>query len=232
MALGSNEPRIYLSVADGKIIRNVPEGTPGAVERINKNEKKVWEMKYSFVSGILTGIRIKENEYNGNLMKSWQLSLVDGDDLYSLEIHYDSAWATSMLNAFANPELDFHKPIKFTPWQKDKPDGKKTRCLYINQGDSKESIQWVFTKDEPNGLPPLVETMLKGKRVWDNYDRMQFLEKLVEENIIPRLPSESAAALSAQAIVPPPAEEKEDSPFKDIKNQPSYEKDDDDDLPF
>lgn len=230
MALGSNKPRTYLSVADGKITQNVPEGTPGAISRINANNKTVFELKHDYVSGIVTGIRIKENDFNGKKMKSWVLDLIDGDDSYSLEMPYDSSWAMTMFNAFANPEIDFTRPLKFNPWQKEEG-GKKKRCLYVNQGENRDSIQWMFTKDEPNGLPPLVETMLKGEKVWDNYDRMQFVEKLVNDHIIPQLPSASAAALSADAIVPPHAE-KTESAFADVKHQATIEKDDDDDLPF
>lgn len=229
MGLGSSTPKTYLSVSDGKIVKRVEEGTPGAVSRTTKSGKVLHELKFSYVSGILTDIRIRENEFNGNLLKSWALTLVDGGEQYQLEIHYDSSWASTMLNALANPVIDFSKPLTFSPWQKQKPDGKYTRCLYVNQGEGKDnSIPWM----NPNGLPPMVEVMLNGKKQWDSYERMQFLENMVQTEVRPKLISENMAAVTSTV---PTAQ---DGPFEGqqiptVSNQNADDEDDDElDLPF
>lgn len=229
MALGSSSPKTFLSVMDGKIVQKVEEGTPNAVERVNKNGEKVYELKFSFVSGILTDIYVKTGEYAGNEIKSWILQLVDGDDHYQLDIPYSGAWASTMFNALLNPEVDFSRPLRFAPWQKSRPDGGKTKCLYVNQEGSQDSFQWVYTKENPGDCPPLKEVMLKGKKTYDDYDRTQFFEKQLAEKIKPQLTSPAAAAITSSVSTDP------DGPFEGDSiptvDSSGFE-DDESDLPF
>ncbi len=224
MALGNSNNKTFLSVSDGKVVQRVKEGTPGSHSRATKSGKVVHELRYAYVSGILTGISIRKGDVAGQEIKEWVFDLTDGQDSYSLQIMYDSRYATSLLYALANPEVDFNQPVTITPWMKMVNDKKKTSC-YLKQGD--KSIDWYFTKDVPNGLPDLSKVTFKGQETWDNYDRMQFLEKFVETKLKPLLgnpfPS-PAAADSFPSFTPDPTPEYADY-------DPSVAPDDDD-LPF
>lgn len=187
MALGNQSNTIYLSIADGKVVRRVAEGTPGAESRTKKDGNIVWEQRHSYVTGYLKSISISEKTYAGTDMKDWVFELEDQGEAYTLQVMYDSRYATSLLYALCNPVVDFSKPITISPWMKIISDKKKTAC-YLKQGAGKDNnIEWYFTKDNLHGLPELVETKFKGKAVWDSYDRMQFLEKFVNDNVKPKL---------------------------------------------
>lgn len=224
MALGNSTNKIFLSITDGKVVQRVKEGTPGSTPRATKSGKVVHEVRYAYVTGILTNIGIRTGDVAGQEVKEWVFDMTDGQENYSVQVMYDSRYATSLLYALANPEVDFSSPITITPWMKVVNDKKKTSC-YLKQGD--KSIDWYFTKDDPNGLPDLKKVTLKGKDTWDNYDRMQFLEQFVTTKIKPQLsnPFAVGAGDSFPGFTPDPTPE--------YAETGSYEQlADDDDLPF
>lgn len=187
MALGNSTNKIYLSISDGKVVRRVVEGAEKAEPRTKKDGTIVWEQRYSFISGHLKSISISEKSFAGQEMKDWVFELEDMGEAYTLQIMYDSRYATSLLFALCNPVVDFSKPITISPWMKVIDAKKKTAC-YLKQGEGKDNnIEWYFTKDNQHGMPELVQTKFKGKDVWDSYDRMQFLEKFINDNVKPKL---------------------------------------------
>lgn len=218
MGLGNSTNKIYLQVADGKIIRRTTEDNPNAKSRTNKDGKIVWEEKYSFICGILKGINIKEKQIIGATdIKNWVLDIEDEGNQYQLEVMYDSRYAVTLMNALCNPVVDFSKPINISPWMKE-IDGKKKTAIYLHQGQ--ENVDWYFTKENPRGMPEWKQVQVKGKVVWDNYESMQFLEEFINREVKPRLGVEMY----------------NDEPQGDTKTiLPGYGKDnapDEDDLPF
>lgn len=184
MGLEQNSNKIYLSVADGKIIQRVQEGTEGAISRTTKEGKIVYELKHSAISGIISGIAVVEKEFAGKKLKQWNIDIDDVGLTYQLQLQYSSGYSTSFLKALANPILNFSSPIRIAPWMKVVNDKKKT-SIYVQQNS--EDIPWFFTKDNPNGLPEMKQVVVKGEKVWDDYDMMQFLEAYIKSKIVPQL---------------------------------------------
>jgi hypothetical protein len=60
-----------------------------------------------------------------------------------------------------------------------------------------------------------VQTKFKGKDVWDSYDRMQFLEKFINDNVKPKLSSNhSHIAIDNEPVFAPDnAPDEDDLPF-------------------
>lgn len=219
MALGNSVNKIFLSVADGRIVQRVKDSTPGAIPRAKKDGTIVYELKYAYITGILTGISVRTSQYQGSEMKEWQFDLTDGQENYQVQMMYDSRYATSLLFALANPAVDFGQPITITPWMKVVDDKKKTSC-YLKQGET--PIDWHFTRDNPNGLPELELVKFQGRERWDSYNRMVFLEKYINDNVKPKLKGAAASSLHAPAV-------------HDTQSLPARTYDDlpeEDDLPF
>lgn len=208
--LGNQSNKIYLSISNGRVVRKVAEGTPGAEPFTKADGTIIWQMRFGFVTGILKAINIKTGSYNGADTKDWVFELEDKGEAYSLQIPYDSRNATSLIKALCNPVVDFSKPLTITPWLK-VIDGKKKMACYLKQGET--PIDWYFTKDSTHGMPELVPVKIKGKETWDNYDQMQFLEGYINTNV--------KSKLSANTIEQEPEE-------IDLTDVPEP----DDDLPF
>jgi hypothetical protein len=163
---------IYLSVADGNLVRQHKQATERTTERITKTGKLVFEERFKDLTAKLVKIDTKENDYG----KQWQLSFTDGEVTYIVSLPFSSRYASSFLKAL--PNVNLYKEVRFMPWaMKDKNDATKTITgITLYQDGNK--IAPAYTKEEPNGLPQMTKIKVKGKEQWDDSDMMLFLENM------------------------------------------------------
>jgi hypothetical protein len=163
---------IYLSVADGNLVRQHKTANHFTVERITKTGKQVFEEFFKDLTGVITSISTRENDYG----KQWQVTFKDGEDTYIVSLGYSSRYAASFLKAL--PNLNLMASVRFMPWaMKDKNDPTKTITgVTLYQGDNK--IAPYYTKENPNGLPQMQKIKVKGKEQWDDSEMMAFLEEM------------------------------------------------------
>lgn len=183
MGFKNREIGKYFTFFNGKVTIRATEDTEGAKSRVNKLGKTVFELSHDSFEGILTDIRTKESAEYG---KTWEFVMkdVDTDDVYILQCSYSNSYATAFLKML--PNIDVTKPFTLTPSQK-VVDGKTQSSLFINQGGA--TIKHAYTKEVPNGLPPMTQIMVKGKETWDDTDRLAFLANMVNTEILPKLGS-------------------------------------------
>ncbi len=180
MATGNATHSSYYNISNGKICQSFKQMVEGSTERITKTGKVVYEKFYDFIDGVITGIETRENDYG----KNWLVSLLDEEtgQTQVLQFSYSSGYSAAFLKAL--PNVDLSKKVKITPKLTIEGDKKKT-TVFINQGGA--ACKWAYTKDNPNGLPELKQIKVKGKITWDDSDVMEFLEKMVNEQIKPQL---------------------------------------------
>lgn len=203
MAVGSNSNAIYYSISDGKISRQFKEATANSKERTNKNGRQVHEEFYDYIDGVITNIATKDSDYG----KFWMITLSDGDQSQILQFNYSSGYANAFLKCL--PNVNLTEKVKIIPSLKLEGDKKKT-ALFITQNG--EPVKWYYTKDHPNGLPPLEQKKVKGKMIWDDSESMAFLEKMVMTEIAPKLVRAGAGISEAPEVEDADAE-KEELPF-------------------
>lgn len=192
MGLEQREKGKYITIYDGKFCVRVPEGTEGAVTRTNKIGKVVHELFYDSCTGKLVNIRVKDSNDYG---KTWEFVLLDEEtnDEFILQLSYSNSYATALLKML--PNIDLTKAFTLSPSQKI-VEGKTQSSLFVNQ--DKQPIKHHYTKDVPNGLPPMTKIMVKGKETWDDTDRLAFLFDMVNADILPKL-GQDAIATSEKA---------------------------------
>lgn len=200
MALGNSSSSIYLSIADGKIVRRFKEPTASSKQRTSKTGKIVHEESYDFVSGIITDISTKDSEYG----KFWNVRIQDGADTYVLQFQYSGGNASSFLKAI--PNADLAKEITIKPRSEMNGDKKRTTVMLI-QDDT--IIRWKWTKDNPGDLPSLKKIKIKGVEQWDDSDMMEALEAYIDEHVKPKL--KPAVGANDNTIIG--AEDDNDVPF-------------------
>jgi hypothetical protein len=163
----------YLSVSDGNLVRQHKTANDRTTERVTKTGKLVFEERFKDLTGIITNVNTRENDYG----KQWQLTFTDGPDTYIVSIPFSSRYASSFLKAV--PNVDATKPLRFMPWaMKDKNDVSKT-VTGITMYQDGNKIAPAFTRDEPNGLPQMEKIKVKGKEQWDDSAMMEFLEQMI-----------------------------------------------------
>ncbi len=205
MGAGKSTNAAFYSIMNGKICRAFKSPDAETETRTNKNGKVVHEKYYDYLEGNLVGISTKENDYG----KFWVVVLEDADGRYQLEINYSSGFAQGFLKAL--PNVDLQKKIKLIPSVKTEGDKKKT-TLFINQGG--HAVKWYYKKDDRNGLPDLKQIKVKGKVTWDDSDIMEFLEEMVNNDIVPQLGKNvKAEEVPAELQTAEAAELNNDLPF-------------------
>jgi hypothetical protein len=189
----------FLSVFNGKLTRKVKEGTEGAVSRENKKGDTVWELTYDNLSGMLIGVEFRDGDYG----KEIHFLVEDGIDVYKLQCPFSSAIAKSFVSRLPNCKLK--EPIEIrTGWDKEKEKG----FSYIKQ-DGK-TVPSAYSKDNPNGLPPMIKQKVKGKETWDDSDQLEFLEKMLAKDIIPQFTHANTPIVNNNVVNP---DESTDLPF-------------------
>lgn len=188
MGLANREGGKYITILGGKFCVRVADGTPGATARVNKLNKTVYEVFYDSFTGKLVNIRTKDGEYG----KSWEFDFKDGGEVYTLQLSYSNSYATNLLKIL--PNVDLTKEMKVQPSQKIE-DGKTKSSLFVSQDGV--TLKHAYTKDVPNGLPQMVETTVRGQKVWDDTDRLAFLQEMVDRDILPKL--EQVAPVASEA---------------------------------
>jgi hypothetical protein len=207
MGLENNNRAIFLSIGDGKITRRVQAPTKDSKQRTTKQGKVVNEEIYDAISGLIVDIKVYDHKDFG---KFWNIYLQDGEDVYVLQTNYSGGYSSAFLKAL--PNVNLAERVRIIPSLKVEGTKKKV-TLFVNQGG--HALKHAYTKDNPNGLPQMVQVKVKGQLQWDDSDMMEFLEKMVNEKVLPKL-KKAGAVVAAKAPVPVEAEEEdstEDLPF-------------------
>lgn len=181
----------YITIMGGKVVMRVSADTKGAVARVNKMGKTVHELKYDSFTGRLLNIRERESAEYG---PQFEFDFQDGPDgeIYTLQLSASNSSATNLLKIL--PNADLTKEMKIQPDQK-MVDGKAKSSLFVSQDGT--TLKHRYTKDNPNGMPPMVQIMVKGKQQWDDTDRLEFLKAMVKAELLPKLPGASAVSAAA-----------------------------------
>lgn len=208
MALGNNNSAIFLSIADGKIVRRFQQPTANSKERtITKGPnagRVVHEEHYSFVEGVITDIQTRDSDYG----KSWNVTIKDGSETYVLQMDYSGGYSSAFLKAL--PNVDFSSKVKLSPKMTIEGDKKKT-TLFVNQHGA--ACKHYFTKDNPNGLPQMRQVKIKGELRWDDSDMMEFFENMVKTSILPKIKQAVPAAAAVAAPAGGDEDVADDVPF-------------------
>jgi hypothetical protein len=196
---------IFLSISNGQICKKVKEPTAISKERVNKRGVAVHEEYYKGWKGQITAIAVREHEEFG---KFWNITLTDNEGDAVLQMNYSSGYAAAFLKML--PNIDLTGDVVITPNLK-VVEGKNKTSLFITQHG--QPVKWYYTKDNPHGLPPLAKIKVKGKETWDDSDMMEFLEKMVNTEIVPKLPKGRTVGADAAPDIDDVAEHMEEAPF-------------------
>lgn len=178
MGLEQRESGNWITIYQGKFTKRVPEGTAGATQRTNKLGTVVWEKYYDSFTGKLLNIRTQEGVYG----KQWIFDFKDSAEVYHLQLPYSNSFASTFLKIL--PNVDLTKEMKLTAQMKE-VDGKVKSSLFVNQDGA--ALKHAFTRENPNGLPPMEQITIKGNQQWDDTAQLEFLHNMVMTTIVPKL---------------------------------------------
>lgn len=184
----SADRKTYLNISNGKVIQEwkekpkeewVPQGYELQSRTITKGVnqgKERFYVEFDGLEGELLDINLEKTD-TGNRMV---FLVVDEGQTYILQMDMDNAYGEAFLMRMNN--LDVTKRVNFKPWQMNAQEwfeltgktikGTKSGLTIYQDG---EKVGVYYTKEEPNGLPDLVQKKVKGEIKWDSDDRDNFL---------------------------------------------------------
>lgn len=163
----------FLSIREGKLVERSEQGAEGAVPRKKNDGSTVYEIQHGSITGYLESVKVREHEEFGKFLR---IQLRVKGQRFIIEMNLDSGYASSFLATI--PSADLEGLIQLSPSYTEK-DGKKQSSMFLQQDAG--WLKRYFTKDNPNGLPDLVKTKVKGKDVWDNTARLEFYETMIKK---------------------------------------------------
>lgn len=166
--------KTYLHIIGGKVIMKVKSDTPGAVKRTNKNGDEVFELLFDSLEGRIKAIEVEDHKDYGQQLRTTVEA--NGED-YLLSMSMKSGYAQGLLYRLPNVDLD--GDVVFKPYVFPQEGGKADKHVMVLY-QSSEKVATAFTKDEPNGLPPMEQIKFDGKMRWDSTKRLEFLTDMVQ----------------------------------------------------
>lgn len=224
----------YMTVSQGKFVQKVDQPTATSETRIlekgaNAGQER-HEEKYDTFEGQLLHIR---QELHSEYGKFWEFIFDTTIDEHQpektiIKVGFKSGYAMNILSRLPNCKLNEDLILKGYNF---KPEGKNKNVMGISISQASQGkVEPKFTKENPNGCPPMKEVLLDGEKKWDQTERLAFFEKLVASEINPQLPGIQETQ-PAQPSSPPPT----DQPVQSHESAVEFDEDgnpEGDDLPF
>lgn len=182
MGLTSHNSKNYINCSYGQFQKSAKEGDPGAI----KKENGKYVFRFDAIENVLvTDIQITDQEYKGDKYRQWEITLWDEDDkvYHCLQMRYDSKYAMGWLKRV--PNIKWNELLDLKIFLFDDENGKEVMGITVKQNG--EKVPAAYSKDEPNGLPLMESATVGDKTVWDSSKMMTFLQKTVDEQVIPNL---------------------------------------------
>ena len=216
----------YFYVLRDKFVTKANKDEAGAVERVNKNKETVYEHQYDAVRGKITNIRLVKKLFKRGDEWRWDVTLTMEQHQIVVSLPFSSRVSKGILLRL--PNIDLTEMVKLKAFYFEETN-KQVMVVYQGQG-LKDKVLAFFTKDNPNGLPPMERITRKGQEEWDDTKQLKWLWEYMNKNY----PYLTVEPEPEPAPPKPKPEPKPDGPFdKPIEPDPSeIGADEDDDLPF
>ncbi|MHA1676739.1 MAG: hypothetical protein ACTSU6_06125 [Candidatus Njordarchaeales archaeon] len=180
MALGDREEKIYIGTFKGSFIRKARVGDTNVVERVNKLNKTVKEIHFTYIKAHLVDIQYKEGDYG----RTVNFILKDGEENYTLQASVKSGLASLIINRL--PVLEFDKQVELNiGFNNDKErawfslaQGYENIPDYFNEWDDENKV---FL--QKHKFPKWEQIVVNGETVWDASKQLAYQEKVVEKYV-------------------------------------------------
>lgn len=178
------------------------DGPEGANLSIKKDDgSTVYYQTFRQFVGRITGFSTKVDEYNGEKIDKFCISLTAEGKQYQVDINQQSGTFRRFVQQIVN--ADPTKEVTLQPVYEESADGKKRSGIFIKQGD--QNMKFSFTKENPGGCPELEVIKLKGgKEILDSTEQTTFFLNQANSWASGLTPPAEAALMSAV-----PADEEE-----------------------
>lgn len=211
--------KTYYDFAGGLFRTRESEPSQNTITRkltMGVNEgKEVHELHKKELEGRI--IKVELNESNPKI-KTWNFTIdtsldKDKPEQIILQLGSKGGYASSFLKKL--PNIDLEKDVVLRGYKDFTPEGsdKSYTGFSIKHVGEKDGVKLFYTKEDPNGLPKPKTVEFDGEEKLDFSEQRTFLEKMVNEQIKPKLSGYYEPAAVSEELVNQGTEEVDDLPF-------------------
>lgn len=174
LGFGDRSNDRYATFSNGKVVIKCDEKDPRAVKKVKENGETYYVREYTEVAGYLKNVEFRVSKIDSDKTEC-VLTLADGGDSdIKLQFNVGSGYWYNFSKMIGSANLS--EPIRLIPKFEEK-DGKKSSSLFLAQESG--YLKSLYTKDNPNGLPPGKEVVVGKKKVWDFSEQEDFLKEKI-----------------------------------------------------
>lgn len=137
---------------------------------------------YTYIEGVVSGIKFFDDNYNGEESRKFTLTLIDGGEVVKFSAKSSSGYGQQILKKL--PNCDFSKPVKINLTYDEAT--KKSGALLTQNGNQ---VFQLWTKEKPGDLPQLEKVVFKGKEQWDGTKQNAWLEDYILKHVASKIDS-------------------------------------------
>lgn len=215
---GRSSNKVYYSVVGGTFRRRVSETTAGAIARINKNDKQVFELEVPALVGKIEAIAFEDSDYGKQIKITLDANEHGMHPVLTFGV--ESKDGRDILRKL--PAINLEQEVRIAPFSFT-PEGEteKRTGITVSQPDEEgnftRKIDGYFYDKDTNtylhGFPTIDwETASETKKKIYKIERDEFLVNYTQEHVIPKLLNEP---LTANDVAPTPSKY-EDDPLDQI----------------
>lgn len=179
-----SKKKTYINIVGGKFATKADEGAEGAVSRVNKNNKTVFEFLHDRLSGTIESIIVQKNEKLGAY--EYVIDVNDVGTHYSVSVPAESKYGDSLASKVPNIAINVWttlQPYDFEDKTKINPNtGKPQKQTGISIIQNEVKIASAYTKENPNGLP-----QMEGKLDEEEYKIFKIQQRKFFRNMVETL---------------------------------------------
>lgn len=199
------ERSVYYSVFNGAFRTKVPEGSAGALVRVNKNNKEVHEREVQALFGIIENVEFEDSDYGKRIKITLDANDEGAHPVISIGV--ESKDGRDFLRKL--PAIDLSKEVRFMPYKFTPDDSDQERSgISITQRDQNdqftikvENYFWDKEKSAYKHGHPEIEwdTAKESEQKIYLIQRDEFLMDYAAKNILPKFaqatPTDAVEAL-------------------------------------
>lgn len=163
------------------------------------------------IAGEVVAVKHSENKYQGKVIRSVNVTMTDGDDLYHLSIPYSNL-GRGLINALCSLENGKNVSISLYQTKPKMEGGKSYPASAVRQND--ELVRWKYQQDE---LPAVKKIPYQGTMISDTIELDNFFAAKVGELNKVLNPKSKAATAAIPEVendeAPPATSSDENVPF-------------------
>jgi len=167
----------FYSIMKDKLTTKCEEDDEGAVKRVNKNGKTVWEKHEDGFEGHITNVKLQKSN-DKKFPDKINISLKDKESKMAivLSLPVDSSYASTFFQVMKN--IDLRKPVAFEPYHYVKKEHKNISPPKYTSGvgitQNGEKLDYFWEKDEVPQWKKMTDPDDEDKVIWSKTKQLKF----------------------------------------------------------